>query len=385
MAFALSPIPSLPTSHAGSLLGPFCLAGPIALSGGLYVSREFLFDSMSTAHTQGRPMKHPIRSLFVLLGALVVVAGGMQDAEARRLGGGKSFGSKPAYNSPYKRSVSPTGQTASQRAAQAQNTQRKAELAGRGGLMGMLGGLALGGLLGALFFGGAFENLNFLDIAVFGLIAFLLYRLFAARARPAMARSGQTGGPDTSVGGAGFGGSVGRDADPGEEVRQSWGLDTEEMRRKFSPGGQGTDLLPVAAPDAEPDAEFVEDFDEQAFLQGAQRAYRMLQEAWDRGDLELIRALCADTVFNEIQSQLGERQGDNRTDVLTLNAELLEVRRVGQYMAAAVLFDAYLREADGPSSAVDRGQQVREVWHFTRPVDADGPTWLLDGIQQLAD
>ncbi len=54
----------------------------------------------------------------------------------------------------------------------------------------MLGGLALGGLLGALFFGGAFENLNFLDIAIFALIGFLLYRLFAARARRAMSHAG---------------------------------------------------------------------------------------------------------------------------------------------------------------------------------------------------
>jgi len=47
--------------------------------------------------------------------------------------------------------------------------------------MGMLGGLALGGLLGSLFFCGAFENINFMDILVFGGIAFLLYKLFAAR------------------------------------------------------------------------------------------------------------------------------------------------------------------------------------------------------------
>jgi predicted lipid-binding transport protein (Tim44 family) len=52
----------------------------------------------------------------------------------------------------------------------------------RGGLMGLLGGLALGGLLGSLFFGGAFENFNFMDILIFGGIAYLLYKLFAAKA-----------------------------------------------------------------------------------------------------------------------------------------------------------------------------------------------------------
>ena len=52
--------------------------------------------------------------------------------------------------------------------------------------MGMLGGLALGGLLGALFFGGAFENINFMDVLIFGLIACVLYKIFVSRKRAAM-------------------------------------------------------------------------------------------------------------------------------------------------------------------------------------------------------
>jgi predicted lipid-binding transport protein (Tim44 family) len=73
--------------------------------------------------------------------------------------------------------------SAKQQQASQQNQAAKQGLAQRGGLMGMLGGLAIGGLLGALLFGGAFENLNLMDFLIFGGIAFMLYKLLSARSR----------------------------------------------------------------------------------------------------------------------------------------------------------------------------------------------------------
>jgi len=324
---------------------------------------------------------------LTLLATLGLMLTGIQDADARRLGGGKSFGSRPAYTSPYQRSVTPSKQLSrQQQAAQQQNAQRRAALAGRGGLWGTLGGLALGGLLGALFFGGAFEGLNFLDILIFAAIAFLLYKLFAARRRmaPGEASTALGGVSGTGMGAGGYGTSPAGPSDAEAEVRRSWGLDTPEMRRKYATGDSalGTELT-RAEQDA--DADFPPDFDQRAFLEGAKRAYRMLQAAWDREDLETLRALTTDAVFHELQSQLAERRGENRTEVLSLEAELLEARQVHGSLEAAVLFDAYLREVDADADPHDRGHQAREVWHLIRRADADTPTWYLDGIQQLED
>lgn len=331
-------------------------------------------------------MRYPGITL-TLLATLGLLLSGIQDADARRLGGGKSFGSRPAYTSPYQRSVTPNRQLSrQQQAAQQQNAQRRADLAGRGGLWGMLGGLALGGLLGALFFGGAFEGLNFLDILVFAGIAFLLYKLFTARHRVAPGEAGAPAGGVSATGmGAGGYGAIRRGPSDAEaEVRRSWGLDTPEMRRKYATGDSalGTELAPA---EQDADADFPPDFDRRAFLEGAKRAYRMLQEAWDREDLETLRALTTDAVFHELQSQLAQRQGENRTEVLSLEAELLEARQAQGRLETTVLFDAYLREVDAGADPHDRGHQTREVWHFIRRADADTPTWYLDGIQQFED
>lgn len=312
---------------------------------------------------------------FFMCGLLAVsfLVAAMPDAEARRLGGGKSFGSRPAYKTPYQRQAAPSQAGRGQpTAAQQHNAQQRASLANRGGLWGMFGGLALGGLLGAMLFGGAFEGINFLDILLFAGIAYLLYRLLVARQRSSHGRVATAGSS-----------SHWRAAPEPDATspRPSWGLDTPEMRRKF--GGTEIEAGALAPVLGTSDAEFPPEFDRQAFLQGAERAYRRLQAAWDQQDLEALRGLTTDVVLQELQSQLSQRQGENQTVILNLKADLLEAREVDGQMEAAVLFDAFLREVDARSVTGDRGQQVREVWHFVRRSDATKPTWYLDGIQQL--
>ncbi len=303
-----------------------------------------------------------LATLFLTLTLMVV---GVQEAQAKRFGGGGSFGSRPSYSTPYKRTA-PSSSTyqstrsASQQRAATQNQAARQSWANRGGLMGMLGGLALGGILGSLFFGGAFEHLNFMDILVFGGIIYLAMRLFASKAtqnRPvsdtAYNRSGYN--DDQSD----YSGSVPSGSSPAD-------FNTDLMFGKNGQSSPNNSVIEVPA-----------DFDRAAFLTGAENAFRYLQSAWDKGDLAAIRGLTTDKVFAEIQDQLRASGGDNQTDVLKVSAELLEVREAGSELDATVLFDSILREDGGDT------EQVREVWHFVKPVSSKQSKWLLDGIQQL--
>ncbi|MGE3848231.1 MAG: Tim44 domain-containing protein [Gammaproteobacteria bacterium] len=313
--------------------------------------------------------------LSVLFGLLLNL-GAVDDAEAKRMGGGSSFGSRPSHSAPYKRQATPAQVSPARQQAMAQNQVARDGLRNRGGLMGMLGGLAIGGLLGALLFGGAFENLNMMDFLVFGAIAFMLYKLLAARRgtpQPAYQRASSAPTtrpapsdytpPPVAAGAAG--------AAPGES------LDTGDWFRR---GGSA-----AATPAGTEDVDFNQalvpaDFDQAGFLAGARIAYRDLQRAWDARDLATLRRLATDGMYVELEQRLAELAADNHTAVLKLEAELLEAREAGDQWEAVVLFDAILRE-----EADDQARQVREVWHFTRPRRASQPTWFLDGIQQLED
>lgn len=319
-----------------------------------------------------------MNKIFSLAAALIMTLtlsfGAISDAEAKRLGGGRSFGSKSLYSSPYRRSTNnQTSRSASQQQAYQQNQAARQRMSKRGGLMGMLGALALGGLLGSLFFGGAFEGLNFMDILVFGGIAYLLYRLFAAKAgqsRPEPAYSRDQYRDDRSPDGH-------RDFEQSYGGAPQAGFDTDLLF------GKDQKTVSPSQSKLQPDADFNQTsvpagFDEKAFLKGAENAFRALQKAWDARDLAEIRGLTTDKVFAEIQDQLRASDGFNQTDVLKLQAELLEVRDVGIELEAVVLFDTIMRE-----NPEDQAEQIREVWHFVKPKNSLQPKWYLDGIQQL--
>lgn len=297
-------------------------------------------------------------TLFVVVFGMNLAA--IDDADARRFGGGSSFGKRSA----------PAGRTASaprspsQQAAFNKNQQARQQLQQRGGMMGLLGGLALGGLLGALFFGGAFEGLNFMDILLFGAIAFLLYKFLSAR------RRSQMQGP-AAAGGAPF--------SPQQEFRGD--APAPGAARGSTPG---TGLAAGGSPADLGDADFDDpherpaDFDEKAFVAGAVRAFELLQRSWNDEDLSEIRALTTDAMFGHIQDQYRDGSVGAFVQVLKVDATVLDVRQVGTTQEASVLFDAVLRESED-----DRPTQVREIWHFTREAGARAPTWFLDGIEQM--
>ncbi len=82
----------------------------------------------------------------------------------------------------------------------------------------------------------------------------------------------------------------------------------------------------------------------------------------------------------EIKLQLDERgKSVQQTDVVTLNAELLEVVSEPARHIASVRFHGLIREnldLEGAALPFD------EVWHLTKPVDGSRG-WVVAGIQQL--
>ena len=201
-------------------------------------------------------------------------------------------------------------------------------------------GLAAGLGLAALFshLGLGEEMANFMMLALLAMAALMLFRLFTRRNAPAPAMQ-YAGMPQNSPtafdpSSAAFGGS--------------------RAVGSFPPG-----------------------FDAAAFAREAKLNFIRLQAAFDARNLDDIRAFTAPEIFAEISMQLAER-GDARqtTDVLTLDAEVLEAIDEGNRHIVSVRFTGLVREdADAAPVALD------EVWHLSKPAGGLGG-WLIAGIQQ---
>jgi predicted lipid-binding transport protein (Tim44 family) len=119
-------------------------------------------------------------------------------------------------------------------------------------------------------------------------------------------------------------------------------------------------------------------FDSDGFLRQALHHFVVLQQAWDAADIPRLSDLMTDELLANIQLQLQER-GDrpNRTDVVTLDAELLGVESVGEHYVASVEFSGMIREEVSAGAT-----PFRELWNLTKPQDGSSG-WLLAGVQAL--
>jgi len=119
-------------------------------------------------------------------------------------------------------------------------------------------------------------------------------------------------------------------------------------------------------------------FDSEGFLRQAKLSYIRMQTANDTGNLVDLSEFTTPEMFEPLKADIDARGGAKQfTDVVTLNADLLEVVTEGDKHWASVRFSGLVREVPGQAPA-----PFEEVWNLAKP--ADGSTgWLLAGIQQM--
>jgi predicted lipid-binding transport protein (Tim44 family) len=119
-------------------------------------------------------------------------------------------------------------------------------------------------------------------------------------------------------------------------------------------------------------------FDAAGFLRAAKTNFVKLQLANDAGKLEEIREFTTDEMFDELRKDVLARPSQpQQTDVMSLNADLLEVATEQDSHWASVRFSGLVRETPGAEPV-----GFEEVWNLVRPVRGSSG-WLLAGIQQM--
>jgi predicted lipid-binding transport protein (Tim44 family) len=128
-------------------------------------------------------------------------------------------------------------------------------------------------------------------------------------------------------------------------------------------------------------------FDVARFLEGAQAAYRMVLEAFWRGDREELRYLSSPEVFGAFEAAIAEREAaghrlDNRL-VAIERAVIQDARLIRGSAEIDVRFDADIvavtRDAEGNAVAGTLTDAIptHDVWTFRRTLGTDDPNWLL--------
>jgi len=284
-------------------------------------------------------MKRWLFALFALAltGALVV-----DDAEARRLGGGKPAGvqrqaapEKPATPPAAQQAAPATSPTAAQPA-------RKPMSPWLGALAGLAAGLGLAYLFGEQL--GTILMVILLAVAAVAVIGLLARAFLKPRAQSAPQGLQYA--------------SLGNETMVAPPPSQS-GVALPDFRSQF------TTRIP-------------EGFNVDAFLREAKKSFLALQEANDHGDIGAIRDMVTDEMYEHLKRDLDERGAARQhTDVVTLNAELLEVVTESGTHWASIRFSGLIREESGGAP-----EHFAEIWNLQKP-ERGATGWMLAGIQQV--
>ena len=310
------------------------------------------------------------RTLILFLAAFAALMLTLSNlADAGRMGGGRSFGAQRQSVAPSK-SAPPAGNAAAQPTTPASpaatppaGTPSAPAAAPSGSsrwlgpIAGIAAGLGLAALLSHFGLSEDFGSLLLLGLIVVGGV--FLFRMLMARREAAK--------PSLQYANAG-----GRDnvrASYDRETRPVWS-DTPKVEPRLEPAGD--------APFGVTRKPLPEGFDAKGFASEAKRQFIRLQGSYDAGDRETLSAVMTSEMYAEIGRELDERSPHQPTEIVTLDADVLEASTEGDKHWASVRFTGVVREDGEPVS-----KSIDEVWNLTKPVSGTSG-WLLAGITQLA-
>ena len=301
-------------------------------------------------------------------------------ADAKRMGGGKSVGQQS--NNVTQRQAAPA-QNAAKPAAPAPTAAAAPKRPWGAMLGGLAAGLGLAWLANSLGMGEGFGQM-----LMFGLLALGIMMAVGWFMRSRKAAQAQHGGAPSPFAFQGASPSsvvaspaayspanVGNDASARPWERNSMSFDGGDAGT--APGSMIGSAIVGSQGWGVPAG-----FDADGFLSAAKANFVTLQAAWDRSDINALRAMMTDTMLREIQTQLAEREAHtgvpaNQTDVVKIEAQLLGIEDLGEAYMASVEFNGMIREE--PTAAPN---PFREVWNMSKPKNGQSG-WLVAGVQAL--
>ena len=286
-----------------------------------------------------------MKNMFIAAFMTIIALGfGIGDAEAARLGGSKSVGMQRQSLAPKPASPAQAAPTAPSAPVGAPAATPKRNWLGP--LAGLAAGLGIAALLSKFGMGAGMANM--LMIALLAMAAVFVFKWLFRR----NASAAQPAGSLQYAGG-------------------SYSAMTPPPQAASSFGSSASTVAPSAQ-------RIPAGFDTEAFLRIAKLNFVRLQAANDVKNLDDIREFVSPELLAEIKMQMDERgNAPQQTDVVTLNADLLEVTTESNRHIASVHFSGTIREVMSTAAA-----PFDEIWNLSKSIEGN-LGWVVAGIQQL--
>jgi predicted lipid-binding transport protein (Tim44 family) len=127
-------------------------------------------------------------------------------------------------------------------------------------------------------------------------------------------------------------------------------------------------------------------FDPSGFLDGAEKAFRMIVGAFASGDRVILKNLLSDDTYQAFEQAISAREAAGQTQVSTIHAvhsaaiEDAELRGTVASVTVRFVSDqtSLTRDKDGhPVVGTDAVTEITDIWTFERNLGSRDPAWRL--------
>ena len=142
------------------------------------------------------------------------------------------------------------------------------------------------------------------------------------------------------------------------------------------------------------ESETDEEFNKEAFLNGARKVFELILQAFNKGELTSVKELLNKKVYDAFNSVLAERKEQNITSEVDFicfdKSEVKDVKFLKNSIKVVVEFVSeqvnLLRNAQGEVVQGDENfvQKITDVWTFERMVNAKNNNWVLVSTKKTA-
>ena len=127
-------------------------------------------------------------------------------------------------------------------------------------------------------------------------------------------------------------------------------------------------------------------FDPQAFLAGAEGAFRMIVEAFARGDRATLRNLLADDTYRAFEGAITTREAAGHkqtTEIRAIPSATIEAATLLDALATITVrfvsdqVNLTTDPENRPVAGTDAVTEITDLWTFERDLSSQDPTWRL--------
>ena len=166
--------------------------------------------------------------------------------------------------------------------------------------------------------------------------------------------------------------------------------DKMQAAEEQSKDTSAAELVPEGEPLSELDKTLMEipNFNKAKFLKSAENAFRIITEAFNKGDAETLEMLVNKKLFKKFQQVIEERKQNNlsaETDFIGFDKVEITKAKISADKVAEITVEFVseqvniLRDAQGTVIEGDENyiQNITDVWTFERAISSTSPNWLL--------